>query len=294
MDRMNAFSRKQQMATPACWIAACIVLATSSGCLVPARIMTVEDEVLGSLLKPSAVDQLKTETKALLAELAAEPRQTQAAGEAKTIESPIAREVAQKPKPEPSGEQRKIIPAMKIAAEEEIVTPSTSMPQGAAVSQTQRIRSLREISIDITPPEMFGQKNQERLPLPQNLAAEVFPSEPLYYDSGLNQYTNRWIPGPESMAFCYQPLYFEEVNVERYGRNFGVFQPVVSAASFYARIPVLPYMIVAQPARRCTDPAHWTLPGYRISPWEHRPHSVSAGGLASEAGFVAGLILLIP
>ena len=34
-----------------------------------------------------------------------------------------------------------------------------------------------------------------------------------------------WQPSPMGLNFCYQPLYFEEVNAERYGHTFGILQP---------------------------------------------------------------------
>jgi hypothetical protein len=96
------------------------------------------------------------------------------------------------------------------------------------------------------------------------------------------------------MEFCYQPLYFEEVNVERYGRNFGILQPAVSVAHFYSHIPTIPYCVFAQPARRCTYHAHWTLPGYRIPVWERKKPAVSSYGLAAQTAATYGFLLLLP
>ena len=47
----------------------------------------------------------------------------------------------------------------------------------------------------------------------------------------------------------YRPLYFEDANLERYGYRYGVAQPAVSAAHFFGRVPFIPYLRGAQPAR---------------------------------------------
>lgn len=100
----------------------------------------------------------------------------------------------------------------------------------------------------------------------------------------------------DAPAFCHQPLYFEEVNLERYGygpRYVRVLQPVLSGAHFFATVPALPYKMAADPPWDCA----YTLGHYRPgSPAPYRvmnpPHS-ALGGLA-EAGTVLGLIVLIP
>jgi hypothetical protein len=50
----------------------------------------------------------------------------------------------------------------------------------------------------------------------------------------------------DPLPFYHDPLYFEEPNLERCGKNHGVFQPLVSAGHFYGRIPLLPVMLVTQ------------------------------------------------
>ena len=99
--------------------------------------------------------------------------------------------------------------------------------------------------------------------------------------------------GWEAPAVCYRPLYFEQVNLERYGYSCGVAQPLVSAAHFFGTIPALPYLIAAQPCGECV----YTLGHYRpgsCAPFHvHRP-PLSLRGAAAEAGVVTGLIFAIP
>ncbi len=94
----------------------------------------------------------------------------------------------------------------------------------------------------------------------------------------------------------YHPLYFEEVNLERYGygpKYVRAFQPVLSGAKFFTTVPALPYLMAAEPPCECVYTLGHYRPGspapYRI---QYPPFSVR-GGLA-EAGVATALILAIP
>ena len=56
--------------------------------------------------------------------------------------------------------------------------------------------------------------------------------------------------GPTAADFCYQPLFWEEVNLERHGRSAGLFQPAVSATRFFGTLPLLPFKLKKQPPFR--------------------------------------------
>lgn len=96
-----------------------------------------------------------------------------------------------------------------------------------------------------------------------------------------------------------RPLYFEQPNVERYGHYVGVCrrdnltQSAISAAHFFATVPVLPYKMGAN----CPDECNYVLGAYR--PGSCNPHQLvwpefSLRGLAFEGAAVTGLIFLIP
>lgn len=96
--------------------------------------------------------------------------------------------------------------------------------------------------------------------LPSNKAAARAASMPVQGDSRL---AGRWaMTDLRWSATCmrHRPLYFEEVNLERYGYTPSyTFQPLISAARFFATIPALPYKMVVERPRRCT----YTLGHYR-------------------------------
>jgi len=164
------------------------------------------------------------------------------------------------------------------------------------LSGIQRIKSIRQISLDITPPAIYDDTKMLVQP-PHDYAAEALPAlaaQQPFTRGDLIDYGYDWHPSPVGLTFCYQPLYFEEVNLERYGRSYGILQPAVSLGNFYGRIPLLPYLAFAQPARRCTYQAHWSLPGYRIPCKERHEFVPSLHGATAEVAALYGIILLIP
>jgi hypothetical protein len=94
--------------------------------------------------------------------------------------------------------------------------------------------------------------------------------------------------------FAHYPLYFEEVNLERYGYQCSpCLQPFVSGAHFFATVPALPYLMAAQPPCECI----YTLGHYRPGncvPWQRNYPPCSCRGAAVETAVVVGLVFLIP
>lgn len=95
-------------------------------------------------------------------------------------------------------------------------------------------------------------------------------------------------------AVCHKPLYFEEVQLERYGHTWGpIAQPLISAGHFFVTVPFLPYGMGLYPPNECIYTLGYYRPGscapYTLDPL---PLSVRAGLM--EAGAVAGLVFLLP
>jgi hypothetical protein len=70
-------------------------------------------------------------------------------------------------------------------------------------------------------------------------------------------------------CMCHRPLYFEEINLERHGYGCpDCLQSGVSAAHFFATVPILPYCMVVECPTECV----YTLGHYRpgsCPPWRH-------------------------
>jgi hypothetical protein len=113
---------------------------------------------------------------------------------------------------------------------------------------------------------------------------------------GSHEYHREWLNYSyfwEAPAFYNRPLYFQEVNLERYGYNWGIFQPVVSGAWFYVKIPLLPYMMTVHPPCECSYSLGYYRPGSCV-PYQINWPEVRLDAALVEAGFITGLCFLIP
>jgi len=130
--------------------------------------------------------------------------------------------------------------------------------------------------------------------LPIDRAADWFAEFGTVYQD--NQSTRGWyaryLPWT-APSDRHQPLYFEDINLERCGYHFGCVQPFVSAAKFYGRVPWAVYMEVAQPCGECAHDLGKYRPGSPSCPTHQRPR-LYLPAAAVEAFWVAGLILLVP
>ena len=98
----------------------------------------------------------------------------------------------------------------------------------------------------------------------------------------------------EAARFCHQPLYFEELNLERYGTSRRpLLQPIISGARFFATVPALPYlMTVERPGACCCREGE--CPAGRPAPW-HRELPPLRLDAAAVTGLVAtGMVFLVP
>jgi hypothetical protein len=130
--------------------------------------------------------------------------------------------------------------------------------------------------------------------MPRNYAAERRAQvEPIMQSSPAVSASPRITYSWQASAFCHRPLYFEEINLERHGYNWGILQPAASAFNFGINLGLLPYKMVVYPPRECI----YTLGHYRpgsYAPFQRQRLPVRLDAAAVEAGIIAGLILLIP
>ena len=107
----------------------------------------------------------------------------------------------------------------------------------------------------------------------------------------------------EASSLCHRPLYFEEVNLERHGYMWrdhhlkgvpaAIVQPVLSGARFFATIPALPYLVVAEPPGEGIYALGHYRPGSPAPYQIHRPPVKPLAGTV-EACAVTGRIFAIP
>jgi hypothetical protein len=168
--------------------------------------------------------------------------------------------------------------AAQVVTRANPLQPADSRPDDA-------LQTIRQLSVDIRP--AAGD-------LPGDPAAARFAAAGIVHQP---PGTSR--PWPlhcywwEAPAVCHRPLYFEQVNLERYGYSCGLAQPLASAAHFFGTIPALPYLLAAEPCRECV----YTLGHYRpgsCAPLQRHYPPLSAKGAVVEAGVLTGLIFAIP
>jgi hypothetical protein len=93
---------------------------------------------------------------------------------------------------------------------------------------------------------------------------------------------------------CHKPLYFEEVQLERYGHEWGPFaQPAISTAHFFGSAAVLPYKMGIHPMNECQYSLGYYRPG-SCAPWTVGPVPISLRGALFQAKAVTGAVLAIP
>jgi hypothetical protein len=71
---------------------------------------------------------------------------------------------------------------------------------------------------------------------------------------GLRSVSREWINSTFAgmLPLCHKPLYFEEVQLERYGHTAGpVRQPFISGAHFFVNLAALPYKMAINPPHEC-------------------------------------------
>ena len=111
-------------------------------------------------------------------------------------------------------------------------------------------------------------------------------------------YTPRtWSPITMTWAasnLCHKPLYFQEVNLERYGHTAGpIAQPIISSAHFFANIAVLPYKMGVHSPHECQYALGYYRPG-NCAPWIIPPVPLSVKGSLYQAAAMTGTALLVP
>lgn len=147
------------------------------------------------------------------------------------------------------------------------------------------LKPLRSLSISVKPPT--GE-------LPKNTAAahlDKIPRQVIVMGTSRdwNLVTKEW----EAPSVAYNPLYFEEPNLERFGYNYGVAQPFISAGRFFGRVALLPYMIGAYPLHEDRYALGYARPGDN-PPYQVEKLPVSGRGAIFQSLAVTGLVFLIP
>ncbi|MDB4778398.1 hypothetical protein OAG68_02970 [bacterium] len=94
---------------------------------------------------------------------------------------------------------------------------------------------------------------------------------------------------------CHKPLYFENIQLERYGHSRGPFsQPVHSTFHFFSSLVLLPYNRGINPPNECRYALGYYRPG-DCAPWLEDPFPISLAGAGRQvSSMVGGAYLITP
>lgn len=94
---------------------------------------------------------------------------------------------------------------------------------------------------------------------------------------------------------CHKPLYFENVQLERYGHSRGPFsQPIHSTVHFFSSLALLPYNTGINPPNECRYALGYYRPG-DCAPWLEDPFPISLAGTRNQVrAMVGGAFLITP
>lgn len=180
--------------------------------------------------------------------------------------------------------------AQAVESVEELA-PSPEVVQAPAPARraTRSYRPITALTADATLPA--GLLPEQVDPKQGNIDPSSIPEteDPRFYDGWANQ-SYDWA----ATAMCHGPLYFEQVNLERYGYQcHPALQPFVSGAHFFLTVPTLPYQMTVHPPRECIYTLGHYRPGDRV-PWRRSCLPWDARAAAVEATVAVGLVFLIP
>ncbi len=161
---------------------------------------------------------------------------------------PISQSETSPPEPTP-------IPAPQTPA---TVTPEGATPKdSAAASQTSPAMSDIDLllygrpltSVSLSSAMLSETLTGDTLKTPDDQAGQILAGFGAYEELPAVRYARRNHFNQHPMFF--NPLYFEDPNLERCGQGHGCFTELVSVARFFGRVPVVPYMLGAQPPLSC-------------------------------------------
>lgn len=168
------------------------------------------------------------------------------------------------------------------------IQPSSGID--ASVQTNERLnRSMALLTTNINP-DPARVTDPEYVPDADAVGPEV---EPFWHYPGTHRGWNGMAYYWDASHLIHQPLYFEDVNLERAGYSYGILQPAVSAARFYSRLPLLPYALAVHPHYKAVYPLGEFRPGSPAPYVCDRP-PLSLHGSAVEAAVVTGLFFAIP
>ena len=172
-------------------------------------------------------------------------------------------------------------PAPRVDAPRQGGVPSVEVPLAMRGDDCPRLEDLRPIRekkiIDAVTP------TKGEFP-------KMCPMDPNFKPRSFAPLCFTW----KASGLCHKPLYFEDVQLERYGHSLGPWvQPFASAAHFFLTVPALPYLMGLKTPDECVYTLGYYRPG-SCAPYMLDPLPISIRAALFEGAAIAGGVLIIP
>lgn len=229
-------------------------------------------------------------------ELAQQTSEPPSAEPATVSESAVVAE-----EPSPLAEEPSIAQAPAEKAAEKAAEPTAPVAKPKGPSPTERIKktprafqAIAQASLSVQPRLMEKEGQPQRLP--ESEARKQMAQLPtLEHTIGTGRNWGSAVYSWDAPSFYHSPLYFEDLQLERYGNEIAFVQPLMSGVHFLKDVATLPYQMGIEgngPCAEIYDLGH-DRPGdcVRYS-WQRLPWSTT--GALTQAGAALGLIYIIP
>lgn len=174
-------------------------------------------------------------------------------------------------------------------AEETEQPDNTAARTASDIDQLLNGRPLSNVSLSVA--QQAETVSGEALQQPGDQAGRFFETFGVYHE--LPAVRQGQCDRRNQYPLFFNPLYFEDPNMERCGQGFGCLTEFVSAARFFGRVPVVPYMMGANPPLSCV-PSLGDCPTCHAFGCNAYLPPLDKDAAALETAFTVGLIFLLP
>jgi len=188
----------------------------------------------------------------------------------------------------------KSIVSVEFNAYQQSDAPDPDSPTQLLRRDPQGFRAIGPDSLTVRPPTVNSEGDSQKIPGAETQSQfELLPEtfHPRGFGRGWSSTSYAW----EAPALYHSPLYYEEVELERYGNEICLVQPVVSGLRFYLTPFILPYQMGIEDysLMSCQYDLGHERPGSCV-PYSIHALPFSWTGAVAEAGVATGLAFLIP
>jgi len=233
--------------------------------------------VFQKLIRSAAADEAKPDSKSSLSEVAPKRKASAWVPQAQTVAESV-----------PSQSPQFLTASFSQLESNIEIVPAAPAPQAEPSDASVNPLTGDLLSQNELFNRLWGKNNSEEAPGRYASQVTAFPqgtSVRMFTDKGYgDRFAANGVYTWAAPAMFHHPLYFEQVNLERYGQgHHHAVQPVLSAAHFFATIPKLPYHVATAPPSEKV----YTLGHYR--PGDCAPYQWHRTRFSWKGVFVQGL-----